>query len=321
MDTTGSTFLPPGQSTIAGEVDALFNFILYASTVLFAVVIALTIYFVIRYRRRGAVAATSGKDHNIKLEIAWTVIPTILIIIVFIWGFKTYLKMSIVPRDAIEIKVTGQKWFWAFDYPEGVNTVNELVVPVDKPVKLLMSSKDVIHSFFVPNFRIKMDVLPNRYSVTWFEATATGEYNLFCTEFCGTGHSEMIGKVRVVSEREYADWLEAGAVSGEGLSLEEFGAGLYTSKACVTCHSVDGSPGTGPTFKNKYGIRQVMQGGSSVPVDENYLRESILNPNARVVAGYAPVMPTYQGVLKDREIDALIAFIKSLQDSTGNSGE
>ena len=321
MDTTGTIFLPAGQSTIAGEVDALFNFILYASIVLFLVVIILSAYFVFRYRRRAVPGVTYGKDHNVKLEIAWTVIPTILIIIVFVWGFRTYLKMNIVPKDALEIKVTGQKWFWSFDYPEGVNTVNEIVVPVDKPIKLLMSSKDVIHSFFVPNFRIKMDVLPNRYSVTWFEATETGKYNLFCTEFCGTGHSEMIGNVKVVTEREYADWLESSAVPEEGVAPAEYGARLYQSKACVTCHSIDGSVGTGPSFKGRFGTQQLMQDGSQIMLDENYLRESILNPNAKTVAGYAPVMPTYQGILKDREIDALIAFIKSLQKEAGTSGE
>ncbi|UCG60359.1 MAG: cytochrome c oxidase subunit II [Candidatus Zixiibacteriota bacterium] len=321
MDTTGTIFLPPGQSTISGEVDALFNFILFASILLFLLVVILSGYFVFRYRRRTVPGTTYGKDHNVKLEIAWTVIPTILIIIVFIWGFRTFLKMRVVPKDAIEIKVTGQKWFWSFDYPEGVNTVNELVVPVDKPVKLLMSSKDVIHSFFVPNFRIKMDVLPNRYSITWFEATSAGEYNLFCTEFCGTGHSEMIGRVKVVSEKEYGEWLEATAIPAEGISPVEYGARLYQSKACITCHSVDGSLNTGPTFYKKFGEQEMMADGSSVKVDENYLRESILNPNARVVAGYAPVMPTYQGILKDREIDALIAFIKSLKEDTTANDE
>jgi len=321
MDTSGTVFLPPGQSTIASEVDALFNFILYASIALFLLVITLSALFVFRYRRRGEPATTYGKDHNVKLEIAWTVVPTILIIIVFIWGFRTYLKMNIVPKDALEIKVTGQKWFWSFDYPDGVSTVNELVVPEDKPVKLLMSSKDVIHSFFVPNFRIKMDVLPNRYSITWFEATAPGEYNLFCTEFCGTGHSEMIGKVTVLPEREFSEWLEAGASVGEGLSPEEFGAKLYVSKACVTCHSIDGSVNTGPSFKGRFGTMELMTSGGEVLVDENYLRESILNPQAKVVAGYQPVMPTYQGILKDKEIDALIAFIKSLEKDTSSNGQ
>jgi cytochrome c oxidase subunit 2 len=247
------------------------------------------------------------------MEIVWTAIPTVLVFIIFVWGFKTFLRMQIVPGDAIEVKVTGQKWFWTFDYAEGANTVNELVVPVDKPVKLLMSSTDVIHSFFVPNFRIKMDVVPNRYTVSWFEATQLGEFDLLCTEFCGTGHSQMIGKVRVVSEREYNEWLESSSGMGEGMSLEDYGAELYKKKACVTCHSVDGSKVVGPSFLGRFGNPIVLQNGEQITVDENYIRESILNPQAKIAGGYEPVMPTYQGVLKDRQVDALIAYIKSLQ--------
>lgn len=306
--------MPPGQSTIASDVDSLFYFILYASAFFFFLVVGLTTYFAFRYRRKGEATTTYGVDHNIKLEILWTAIPTLLVIIVFVWGFKTYLKMNIVPKDAMEIKVTGQKWFWSFDYAEGANTVNEIVVPVGKPIKLLMSSKDVIHSFFVPNFRIKMDVLPNRYSITWFEATQTGEFNLFCTEYCGKGHSEMIGKVKVLAEVDFNKWLEESSSSGEGMTLEEFGAKLYVSKACITCHKVDGSFGTGPSWKNIYGKVRALTDGSVVTVDENYIRESILNPRAKVTAGYQPVMPTYQGILKERQIDALIAYIKSLQE-------
>jgi len=182
MDEKGTLYLPPPGSTIAGEVDALFYFIFYASLVLFAIVMMATIYFIIRYRRRGEKELTSGVAHNTKLELAWTIIPTILVFIVFVWGFKTYLKMHVIPADALEIKATGQKWFWTFDYPNGANNINDLVVPVGKPVKLLLSSQDVIHSFFVPDFRVKMDVLPNRYTMTWFEATETGEFEIFCTE-------------------------------------------------------------------------------------------------------------------------------------------
>jgi len=315
MDEKGTLYLPPPSSTIAGEVDALFYFIFYASLVLFAIVTMATVYFIVRYRRRGEKQLTSGVAHNTKLEILWTVVPTILVFIVFVWGFRTYLKMHVVPKDALEIKATGQKWFWTFDYPNGANSINDLVVPVGKPVKLLLSSQDVIHSFFVPDFRVKMDVLPNRYTLTWFEATETGEYEIFCTEYCGKGHSEMLGNVRVMSEVDYNDWLEKSAVDiPEGMSLEEAGAKLYVSKACVTCHSVDGVPGVAPSFKGRYGEQQRMADGGMVLLDENYLRESILNPQARVVEGYQPVMPTYQGVLKDRQIDALIAYIKSLQE-------
>jgi cytochrome c oxidase subunit 2 len=315
MAEKGTLYLPPPGSTIAGEVDALFYFIFYASLVLFAIVMMATIYFIIRYRRKGEKTLTSGVAHNTKLELAWTIIPTILVFIVFVWGFRTYLKMHVAPADALEIKATGQKWFWTFDYPNGANSINDLTVPVGQPVKLLLSSQDVIHSFFVPDFRVKMDVLPNRYTVTWFEATDTGEYEIFCTEYCGKGHSEMLGKVIVMSEVDYNAWLEKSAMDiPEGMSLEDAGAQLYSSKACITCHSVDGRPGVAPSFKGRFGTQQRMADGSMVKIDENYVRESILNPQAKVVEGFQPVMPTYQNVLKDRQIDALVAYIKSLQD-------
>jgi cytochrome c oxidase subunit 2 len=313
MDSTGTLFLPPGQSTIAPDVDALFNFILYASIALFLIVVSLMTFFVLRYRRRGEDKVTSGVSHNIKLELVWSIIPTILVIIVFFWGFRVFMKMHIAPKDAYEIKVTGQKWFWSFDYPNGASTVNDLVVPAGKPVKLLMSSQDVIHSFYVPDFRIKMDVLPNRYTLTWFEAPDPGEHNLFCAEYCGTSHSDMIGLVRVMREREFDEWLEEGAGGGEGLSLDDYGKQLYTSKACKTCHRIDAAAHTGPGFLGIYGAAHELSDGQTVTVDENYIRESILDPQAKIVAGYQPVMPTYQGLLDDRQVDALIAYIKSLQ--------
>jgi cytochrome c oxidase subunit 2 len=312
MDTTGTLFLPPANSTIAPEVDALFQFILVTSIIFFIIVVFGTAYFIYKYRKKGKNEFTADISENRTLEIVWTVIPTILVFIIFFWGFRTYLKMHVPPAESIEIKATGQKWFWQFDYENGASSTNDLVVPVGKPVQLLLSSQDVIHSFYVPNFRIKMDVLPNRYTITWFEASHEGEYDLFCAEFCGTGHSKMIGKVKVISEREYKEWLDSSSNVGEGLSLEEYGAQLYQSKACVTCHSIDGSAGTGPTFSGLLGRTENFSDGTSIAADENYIRESILNPQAKIVEGFQPVMPTYQGILKDREIDALITYIKSL---------
>ena len=314
MGESGNIFMPPANSTIAGEVDSLFYFIFYTAIVFFVIVMFFTTYFVIKYRRKGKEEKTSGVAYNTKLEILWTVIPTILVIIVFVWGFRTYLRMHVAPSDAIEIKATGQKWFWTFDYPNGVNSMNDLVVPVGKPVKLLMSSQDVIHSFFVPDFRIKMDVLPNRYTITWFEALNVGEYDIFCSEYCGKGHSEMLGKVKVIGETDYNTWLEksAGEIP-EGASLEDVGAQLYSSKACVTCHSIDGTPGVAPSFLGRFGKTEKLADGTETVVDENYIRKSILTPQADVVLGFQPVMPTYQGILTDRQIDALIAYIKSLK--------
>ena len=314
-DTTGTFYLPPTGSTIASEVDSLFNFVLYASIVFFLLVVTLSLYFAFRHRKRGDERLDTSPSHNTLLEIIWTVIPVILVFTVFFWGFKVYLKMNVVPKDALEIKVTAQKWFWSFDYvKDGVNSLNELVVPVGKPIKLTMSSQDVIHSFYVPGFRIKMDILPNRYTITWFEATNIGAYDLFCAEYCGTGHSEMIGKVKAVSHDEYITWLDEAGLGSEDMPLAELGVKAYVSKACQTCHSIDGTPGTGPSFKGIFGQSERMADGKMITVDENYLRESILNPNAKVVNGYQSIMPSYQGLLKDREIDALIEYIKSLNE-------
>jgi cytochrome c oxidase subunit 2 len=316
MDTTLTGLLPPAGSTIAPEVDAIFKFLFYASIFFIVIIYSAIIYFVVRYRRKKGVkpGKTAGPSHSTALELTWMVIPLILVIIVFVWGFKSFMRMSVVPKDAMEIKVTGQKWFWSFDYPEGVTTVNTLVVPINQPVKLLMSSKDVIHSFFVPSFRVKRDVLPNRYTIAWFEATQLGETDLFCAEYCGSKHSEMIGKVKVVSDREYKDWLETQSTAGEGLTPRDFGARLYVGKGCSSCHSMDGTPGNGPSFLGVYNHQATMKDGSTILVDENYLRESILEPATKIVAGYQPIMPTYQMILKDREVDALITYIKSLEE-------
>lgn len=312
MDPNGTLFFPGQHSTISSEVDALFYFVLYLSIFFFVVVIGGSIYFAWRFRKKGEAKFTSGVSHNTTLEVFWTVVPTILVFIIFIWGFKTYLKMNVTPANSMEVNVTGQKWFWSFRYTEGATTTNELVVPVNKPVKLLMSSQDVIHSFFVPGFRVKMDVLPNRYTTLWFEATKTGEFDLFCTEYCGKGHSEMIGKVKVLSDNEFNDWL-ASSSAGSDLPPEEYGQELYKSKACFTCHSLDGTPSVGPTFKGIFGHEVKLTDGSAVVVDENYIRKSILEPQAQIVEGFQPVMPTFQGVLNNEQIDALIAFLKTVK--------
>ncbi len=317
MDTTGTFWMPEGSSTVAGEVDALFYFILWASVFFFLLIVGLSVYFIIKYRRReDRPDATSHVAYNVKLEIVWTLVPIILVIIVFAWGFNTFMKLQVVPRDALEIKVTGRQWMWVFDYPNGSNSINELVVPVNQPVKLLMSSDDVIHSFYVPQFRIKQDVVPSRYTITWFEASRTGTFDIYCAEFCGDGHSEMLGTVRVVSRDDYASYLEGGPAgeAPDGQSLVAQGKQLYTSRACNTCHSVDGSANVGPTLQNLYGHEVTLSDGSTVMADENYLRESILNPQAKITQGFQPVMPTFQGLVNDRQLDALVAYLKSLSE-------
>jgi len=305
-------YLPAQNSTVASDVDALFNFILYLSYFFFIVVTGGSILFAWKYRQKGERKFTPGISHNTALELFWTIVPTILVFIIFVWGFNTYLKMSIPPGNATEVKITAQKWFWTFSYENGITTTNELVIPVNKPYKMLMSSTDVIHSFYVPSFRTKMDVLPNRYTGTWFEATATGSFDLFCTEYCGKGHSEMIGKVTVLSEIDYEKWIvENNSVSD--LPPEELGAKLYQNKACFTCHTTDGNPSVGPSFKGIFGRVEKLTNGTTITVDENYLRKSILEPQSEVVEGFQPVMPTYQSILKPEELDALIAYLKTVK--------
>jgi cytochrome c oxidase subunit 2 len=311
MDTTGTFFLPPSGSNFAPEVDALFAFLTYVSLFFMAVIFTSIVVFAIKYRRRPGPAPEKPPVAHLPLEILWTGIPLILVMIMFAWGFRIYLKQSIVPAGALEIKVTGQKWIWSFDYPNGAASVKTLVVPVNQPVKLLMSSRDVIHSFYVPAFRIKRDVLPNRYTVQWFTGTKVGVYDLFCAEYCGLEHSGMIGSVRVVPREEYEEWLEANMAAGEGPQQAER---LYQTKGCAGCHSTDGSRMVGPSFLGLFGHQVTLSDGSKVVADENYIRESILNPTAKIVAGYEPVMPTYQGQITDEELDALIAFLKSLSE-------
>lgn len=303
---------PEVASTFASKVDSISYFILLVSAFFFFLIVFAMLYFVIKYRRKNESVATSQVDHNFNLEVVWTVIPSILVMIMFVWGFQVYLEMSIPPKDAIEVKVTGQKWFWTFDYANGASSPGELVVPINMPVKALISSKDVLHSFYVPAFRTKMDALPNRYTVNWFQATKLGVFPIYCAEFCGTGHSSMLAKVRVVSMEDYQTWLDQAASGGSGMKPEEYGASLYKKYACSTCHSLDGSKVTGPTWK---GLWEKQEGTSAgvVKVDENYIRESILVPTAKIVNGYQPVMPSYTGILKDKEIEALIAYIKTLK--------
>ena len=321
MDRLTEYLFPKQVSSFAHDIDNLFYFIFYASLVLFLIVVVGMVYLAIKYRfKKGdEVRLTSSLDHNTFLEVLFFVIPLILVTITFVWGIKSYLNMIIVPDDAIEIKVTGQSWFWTFDYPEGGSTLNELVVPVETPIKIVLSSRDVLHSFYLPVMRAKMDVLPNRYNVMWFDANQAGEYEIFCTEYCGTGHSNMNAKVIVLPQKMYEIWLAEAGSADDDLPLEELGEKLYSKKACNTCHTLDGTALVGPSYlqtSQMWGQERVFDDGSSAIIDENYVRSSILEPQTQIVAGYQGVMPTYQGLLNDRELDALIAFLKTLKEDS-----
>jgi cytochrome c oxidase subunit 2 len=312
----GSSFwMPPQVSTVAQGVDWLFNFILAISVFFFLLIVALMVVFVVRYRRREGQRAEASPSHNTALELTWTGIPLILVIAIFVFGFKGYLDMSTPPANAYEILVEGQKWNWSFTYPNGYVDA-DLHIPVNRPIRLVMGSQDVIHSLYVPAFRIKMDVVPGRYSKAWFEATRPGEYDLFCAEYCGTSHSDMIATVIVHPPGEFESWLEKASNFLETMSPVDAGRKLYQVRGCQQCHSVDGTAKTGPSLLGVFGREEAFVDGSRLIADENYIRESILEPQARVVAGYEPVMPTYQGRLSDPEITAIIEYLKSLDGTT-----
>jgi len=309
-------WLPRRGSTTAESVDGLFHAVTWISIFFFVLITVVLAYFVWKYRARPGHEAQPSVEHNQPLEVTWTVIPMLIVVWIFWEGFTGFLNLATPPQNAYEVQVLGQKWKWLFTYPNGVVDDN-LHVPPDEPVRLVMTSQDVIHSFFVPEFRVKRDVLPGRYEKLWFHATGAGEYQIFCTEYCGTSHSDMLSKVIVHASRpEFERWL---ADAGNFLDklppekLWEGGQKLYNQRGCKQCHSVDGTSGIGPTFKGIWGHRQPLKGGGEALVDENYVRESILNPQAQIVSGYEPVMPTFQGRLKDKEITALIEYLKTLQ--------
>ena len=304
--------MPEGASTLAPVVDNLFYFVTWVSTILFAGVILAMAYFAVRYRRRAADEMPVPVEESKLLEISWIVLPTILVLITFNWGFKGFIQLSVSPPDSYEITVRARQWLWEFEYPNGLVVTEELHVPVDRPVRLNMSSEDVLHSFFVPAFRVKQDVLPNRYTSVWFEATREGEFDIFCTEYCGTSHSLMLGRVVAESQDAFEEWLQSGGGMAD-MPLEELGETLYRQQGCVACHTIDGSQLVGPSFQNLFGSQRQFGDGGTAVADENYLRESILDPNAHIVEGFQALMPASYGGLSERQLSALIAFIQQQQ--------
>ena len=305
--------LPAQASTVAGKVDALF-FALVALSVFFAtLVFVLVAIFALKYRRRSETDRPRPILGDMRLELLWTVIPLVLALGVFAWAAHLYFVISNPPADAMDIYVVGKQWMWKIQHPEGNREINEVHVPVGEPVRLTMTSEDVIHSFYIPAFRIKMDVLPGRYTTAWFEATQVGEHHLFCAEYCGTEHSRMIGKIVVMEPPDYEAWLSGGTV---GEPMEVAGERLFEQYACNTCHRPD-SKGRGPVLDELFGSTAALQSGQSVVADEGYLRESILEPNAKLVVGYPSLMPTFKGQISEDGILQLIAYIKSLGTPRG----
>ena len=310
-------YMPTQASTWASKIDWINNLITDISVFSTVVITAAMIYFAIRYRRRSDDQKTAYITHNATLETVWTIVPTIICMYIFYYGFTYYHDMRTPPANPIEVSVTGKKWLWTFTYGNGKTSPAELVVPVNKPVKLVMKSQDVLHSMFLPAMRVKEDVNALYYTYLWFEPNKVGEYPIFCAEYCGDEHSKMTGKLRVVSQAEYDDYLND-RTSGPALPPEDIGKQVYEKYQCTTCHTIDGSPRIGPTFKGAYGrTEHVTEDGAEkeIVVDENYIRESILNPAKKVVKGFGPPTPmqSFQGQLNDDQINGVIAFLKSLK--------
>ena len=315
--------MPPQASTFAPQVDMLYAFLLMVTAFFSVLIAAFVIGFSIKYRRRSDSQRTPHIHGSTALEIAWSIIPLGIAMVMFFWGASMFVTLKRPPDDAMQVNVVGKQWMWKIQHLEGRREINELHVPVGRPVKLTLTSEDVIHSFYVPAFRIKQDAVPGRYTTAWFEATKPGSYHLFCAEYCGTMHSGMIGQIVVMDPADYQAWLTAEApapagVAAGGESLVAAGRALFEKNGCVTCHQ----PGSvlGPMLAGIVGTSVTLQDGSTVKVDEDYLRESILTPQAKVVKGFAPVMPTFKGQLNEEQILQLIAYIKSLGATPSASG-
>lgn len=333
---------PDQASTLAPKVDTLLGF-LVAISVFFSVLIAgLIIFLTVKYHHTMNPDRSQPRDSHLWLELLWTGVPLVIVMVTFVWGAKLFYEMKTIPPKAIPIYVVGKQWMWKIQHPEGQREINTLHVPVNRPIQLTMISEDVIHNFSVPAFRMKQDVLPGRYLKQWFQATKVGEYTLFCDQYCGTSHSLMIGKIIVMSVQDYERWLngdsaassvstvasvaggaaasaasDSGGASTEAPNPTMVAAGekLFTAEFnCVSCHMMDGS-GQGPSMKGLFGHKVSLEGGKSVTADESYIRESILQPNAKLVNGYKAVMPTYQGQLEETDINQLLAYIQSLKGS------
>lgn len=301
--------LPEQASTFAERVDPMF----YALSLFvgaFCVIITLVLIALGVIYRQKHDGRKSVHVENMALELTWSAIPMVIALGIFAWGAVIYYDYSIPPQNTLDISVIGKQWMWKAQHPNGRREVNELHIPVNQPVKLTMTSQDVIHNFFIPAFRVKQDVLPARYTQMWFEATKTGTYPLFCAEYCGTQHSTMVGTVTVMEPHEYEEWLSGGPT----LSPVAAGEALFQQMGCATCHAA-GDASRGPALDGLFGTERPLKGGLTVLADEEYIRESILNPSAKIADGYAALMPNFSTQLNDDDVLNLVAYIKSLSGS------
>jgi cytochrome c oxidase subunit 2 len=306
---------PDQASSFAPHVDALYIFLVLLTAFFSLLIGTLVVVFAIKYRRRADNEVPALIHESGWLEITWTVIPFLITMGLFVWSAWVFFKITRPPREATDIYVTGKQWMWKIQHADGRLEMNELHVPVGQAVRLTMASEDVIHSFFIPAFRFKRDVVPGRFATAWFEATKPGKYHIFCAQYCGTRHSNMIGWVYVQTPAEYQAWLSGGT---PGETLAAAGARRFVEHACNTCHA-DQPGARGPSLNGIFGKVQRLQGGATVMVDEAYLRESIVNPQARLVEGYPPIMPTFQGLISEEGLLQLVAYIKSLSPAPGGA--
>jgi cytochrome c oxidase subunit 2 len=308
---TNFPFFPQQASAQAGQVDAIY-FFMVAVTAFFSILIAaLVVFFAIRYRRRHDDEIGHAIHGSLALELLWTIIPFFIVMVMFAWGAKVFFDLYRPPVGAMEVYVVGKQWMWKVQHMDGQREINELHVPVGRPVKLIMGSEDVLHSYYIPAFRVKADVIPGRYNHLWFTATKAGTYHLFCAEYCGTKHSGMIGSVVAMEPQDFQAWLSGGRASDSPVAA---GEKLFSDLACNTCHRTD-SQGRGPMLTNIFGKQVELQDGRSVLADEAYIRESIVNPQAKIVAGFQPLMPTFQGLVTEEQLLQLITYVKSLSQA------
>ena len=305
---------PEQASTIAPNVDALYAFLVLVTAFFSLLIAVMIVYFAVKYRRRSEDHIPGPVHGGLALEITWSGIPLILSMIMFAWGARIFFIESKPPADSMEIYVTGKQWMWKLQHMEGQREMNELHIPVNRNIKLTLTSEDVIHDFFVPAFRTKTDVVPGKYTTEWFKATKVGAYHLFCAEYCGTRHSNMIGTVYVMEPADYANWLASGGAQG---SMAQKGEALFQQFGCMNCHQTDGQ-GRCPNLIGVYG-KPVRTNHGVVMADSSYIRESILTPGAKIVEGYENIMPTFQGIVSEEGLQQLIEYVKSIAPTAADN--
>jgi cytochrome c oxidase subunit 2 len=307
---------PPNASSVATEMDLLYFFIVAVCAFFAVLVTVLVVVFTLKFKRRSPEEVGADIHGSLALELTWTVIPFVLAMAMFAWGADLAFRLIRPPRDAMEIFAVGKQWMWKIQHPDGTREINQLHVPINRPVRVNLGSEDVIHDFSIPAFRVKMDVVPGKWTTMWFTATRTGTYHLFCAEYCGTMHSGMIGEVIAMEPQDYEAWLSGGRTTGTPV---ENGERLFADTGCITCHKVDAT-GRGPTLHGVFGSPVELSDGRTVIADENYIRESIMNSQAKIVRGYQPIMPPYQGMISEENLMQLVAYIRTLKPAAPTGG-